>query len=60
MNRKIVEIDSEIARLRDELLQLQNKIQGLAEERGRVLANLENDTAFRRKIKLAAGPNSSS
>jgi hypothetical protein len=56
MNRKIVEIDSEIARLRDELLQMQNKIQGLAEERGRVLANLENDTAFKRKMKIAAGP----
>ena len=50
MNRKIVEIDSEIARLKDELARTQNEIQGLSEERGRALANLENDTSFRRKI----------
>ena len=51
MNRRIVEIDSEIARLRNELVDTQNRIQGLAEERGRVLASLEHDTAFMRKMR---------
>jgi hypothetical protein len=51
MNRRIIEIDAEIARLRGELLEKQNRIQGLAEERGRVLAALEEDTAFMRKVK---------
>ena len=51
MNRKIVEIDSEIARLRNELLDTQNRIQGLAEERGRVLAAMENDTTFLRRTR---------
>lgn len=50
MNRKILEIDSEIARLREELTRTQNQIQSLAEQRGRALASLENDTTFRRKI----------
>lgn len=46
-----MEIDSEIARLRNELLDTQNRIQGLAEKRGKVLASLEEDTSFRRKIR---------
>ena len=50
MNRKILEIDSEIARLREELARTQNQIQALAEERGRALATLEHDTAFRKKF----------
>jgi hypothetical protein len=48
MNRKIIEIDSEIARLRQEVAETQNRIQGLAEERGKVLAAMENDSAFMR------------
>ena len=55
MNRKIVEIDSEIARLRNELVDTQNRIQGLAEERGKVLASLQNDTAFMRKLREGQG-----
>ena len=55
MNRKIIEIDSEIARLRQELAETQNRIQGLAEERGKVLAAMENDTAFRRKLRGESG-----
>ena len=51
MNRKILEIDSEIARLREEVSRTQDQIQTLAEERGLVLARLENDTKFRRKIR---------
>jgi hypothetical protein len=50
MNRKIVEIDSQIARLRDELTRTQNEIENLAEERGRALAGLEDDTSFQRRI----------
>lgn len=55
MNKKILEIDSEIARLREELTRTQNQIQGLAEERGRALASLEHDTTFRRKISRNRG-----
>jgi hypothetical protein len=55
MNRKIVEIDSEIARLRNELVDTQNRIQGLAEERGKVLASMENDTAFMSKMRERQG-----
>lgn len=51
MNRKIVEIDSEIARLRNELVDTQNQIQGLSEERGKVLASMENDITFIRKMR---------
>lgn len=51
MNRKIIEIDSEIARLRHEVAEFQNRIQKLAEERGRVLAAMEDDTSFLRRIK---------
>jgi uncharacterized protein YydD (DUF2326 family) len=51
MNRRIIEIDSEIARLRNELVDTQNQIQGLAEERGKALASLENDTAFMKKVR---------
>jgi hypothetical protein len=49
MNRKIIEIDAEIARLRNELVETQSKIQKLAEERGRELATLHYDTSFLRK-----------
>lgn len=51
MNRRIIEIDSEIARLRQELAETQNKIQGLAEERGKELAAMEEDTAFMRRVR---------
>ena len=51
MNRRIIEIDAEIARLRSELVETQTKLQGLAEERGRELANLETDTSFLRKAR---------
>lgn len=51
MNRRIIEIDAEIARLRSELAETQSRIQGLAEERGRELATLEDDTSFLRKAK---------
>jgi hypothetical protein len=54
MNRKIVEIDAEVARLRLELLQLQRQIESLAEERGRALAALQEDTAFVRKVRANA------
>jgi hypothetical protein len=49
MNRRIVEIDAEMARLRGELSKTQNEIENLAEERGRALADMQNDTAFIRK-----------
>jgi hypothetical protein len=51
MNRRIVEIDAEMARLRGELLKTQKEIEGLAEERGRALAAMEKDTAFIRKTR---------
>jgi hypothetical protein len=50
MNRSIVEIDSQIAKLREELTRTQNDIQSLAEERGKILAKLEHDTTFRKKL----------
>lgn len=50
MNRKIIEIDAEIARLRREMVETQTKIQSLAEARGRELATLEFDPSFRRKV----------
>lgn len=51
MNRRIIEIDSEVARLRQDLAETQNRIQALAEERGKVLAAMENDTAFLRRVR---------
>jgi hypothetical protein len=51
MNRRIVEIDAEMARLRCQLLDTQKQIEGLAEERGRALAAMENDTSFQRKTR---------
>ena len=56
MNRRIIEIDSEIARLRQQLAETQSKLEGLAEERGKALAAMENDTAFRRRVSAQGGP----
>lgn len=46
-----MEIDAEMARLRGELSKTQQEIEGLAEERGRALAAMEEDTAFLRKAR---------
>lgn len=54
MNRRIVEIDAEMARLRGELSKTQREIENLAEERGRALAAMEKDTAFIRKARGSA------
>ncbi len=51
MNRRIVEIDAEMARVRGELLEAQKQMEGLAEERGRALAAMEKDTSFLRKTR---------
>ena len=60
MNRIIVEIDAEMARLRSELLDTQKQIEGLAEKRGRALSEMENDTAFRRKTQMNSASGNSS
>ena len=46
-----MEIDAEMARLRGELSKTQDEIENLAEERGRALADMENDTAFIHKAR---------
>jgi len=51
MNRRIVEIDAEMARVRGELLEAQKQMEGLAEERGRALAAIETDTSFQKKFR---------
>jgi hypothetical protein len=59
MNRRIVEIDAEVARLRGELSKAQREIESLAEERGRALAAMEQDTAFMHKARGNTGSDQS-